>query len=148
MRFGKRNGVPIHAIFAKEVGLLIHAKIVDAQAHQIFAPGSIPAIPFLEKFFGATAVHIPIGQVRDTLYYDVLIFWTYLVAPCQASDSAHLPNERIRLQNLMVGRKVFKSFLEEVAAPRPSRKADQWVRVRLATKYFQNTIFAKYNCSM
>jgi di- and tripeptidase len=55
--------------------------------------GSIPAIPFLEKIFDARAVHIPMGQ---------------------ASDNAHLPDERMRLQNLSAGRKVIKRFLQGI----------------------------------
>ena len=56
--------------------------------------GSIPAIPYLEKRFGACAVHIPIGQ---------------------ASDNAHLPNERIRLENLTRGKRVLKRTLMKLA---------------------------------
>ena len=52
--------------------------------------GSIPAVPFLEKFFGARVVHIPLGH---------------------SSDNAHLPNERIRMQNLVGGQRVFRNFL-------------------------------------
>jgi len=49
--------------------------------------GSIPAIRFLEKEFGAPAAHLPCGQ---------------------ASDNAHLDNERLRLVNLYRSRDVFK----------------------------------------
>ncbi|KAK8052625.1 di- and tripeptidase DUG2 [Apiospora saccharicola] len=48
--------------------------------------GSIPAIRFLEKEFGAPAAHLPCGQ---------------------ASDSAHLDNERLRVTNLLKSREVF-----------------------------------------
>ncbi|KAL2759293.1 hypothetical protein ACRALDRAFT_2030626 [Sodiomyces alcalophilus JCM 7366] len=48
--------------------------------------GSIPAIRFLEKEFGAPAAHLPCGQ---------------------ASDSAHLDNERLRVLNLMKSREIF-----------------------------------------
>lgn len=48
--------------------------------------GSIPAIRFLEKEFGAPAAHLPCGQ---------------------ASDAAHLENERIRLLNLLKSREIF-----------------------------------------
>lgn len=48
--------------------------------------GSIPAIRFLEKEFQAPVAHLPCGQ---------------------ASDSAHLENERIRLVNLVNSRSVF-----------------------------------------
>ncbi|KAK8068701.1 WD repeat-containing protein [Apiospora phragmitis] len=48
--------------------------------------GSIPAIRFLEKEFEAPAAHLPCGQ---------------------ASDSAHLDNERLRVTNLLKSREVF-----------------------------------------
>jgi di- and tripeptidase len=48
--------------------------------------GSIPAIRFLEKEFGAPAAHLPCGQ---------------------ASDSAHLDNERLRVLNLQKSRQIF-----------------------------------------
>ncbi|KAI1341134.1 glutathione degradosome [Xylariaceae sp. FL0016] len=48
--------------------------------------GSIPAIRFLEKEFEAPAAHLPCGQ---------------------ASDSAHLDNERLRVTNLMKSREIF-----------------------------------------
>lgn len=49
--------------------------------------GSIPSIRFLEKEFSAPAAHLPCGQ---------------------ASDSAHLDNERLRLVNLYRSREIFK----------------------------------------
>lgn len=61
--------------------------------------GSIPAVPYLEKTFGACAVHVPMGQ---------------------ASDSAHLPNERIRLENLMRGKSVMKRLLGKIVGHRRS----------------------------
>ena len=48
--------------------------------------GSIPAIRFLEKEFGAPAAHLPCGQ---------------------ASDAAHLDNERLRILNLLRSREIF-----------------------------------------
>lgn len=48
--------------------------------------GSIPAIRFLEKEFEAPAAHLPCGQ---------------------ASDNAHLENERLRLLNLLNSREIF-----------------------------------------
>jgi di- and tripeptidase len=48
--------------------------------------GSIPSIRFLEKEFGAPAAHLPCGQ---------------------ASDSAHLDNERLRVSNLYKSREIF-----------------------------------------
>lgn len=55
--------------------------------------GSIPAIRFLEKEFDAPAAHFPCGQ---------------------ASDSAHLDNERFRLVNLYKSREVFKKVFREL----------------------------------
>lgn len=55
--------------------------------------GSIPAIRFLEKEFGAPAAHFPVGQ---------------------ASDSAHLDNERLRLVNLYMGRDVMKKVFSRL----------------------------------
>ncbi|KAF2760251.1 beta-Ala-His dipeptidase [Pseudovirgaria hyperparasitica] len=55
--------------------------------------GSIPTIRFLEKEFGAPAAHLPIGQ---------------------ASDSAHLDNERLRLLNLYKGRDIFKKVFRDL----------------------------------
>ena len=52
--------------------------------------GSIPAISFLEKEFDAPAAMFPMGQ---------------------ASDNAHLDNERMRVENLYKGREVFKRVL-------------------------------------
>lgn len=49
--------------------------------------GSIPVISFLEKEFNAPAAMFPCGQ---------------------ASDNAHLDNERMRIQNLYNGREVFR----------------------------------------
>lgn len=43
--------------------------------------GSIPSLPFLEREYSAASVHFPMGQ---------------------ASDSAHLPDEKIRVDNLEV----------------------------------------------
>lgn len=55
--------------------------------------GSIPAIRFLEKEFDAPAAHLPCGQ---------------------ASDSAHLDNERLRLSNLYKSREIFKRVFREL----------------------------------
>jgi di- and tripeptidase len=55
--------------------------------------GSIPSIRFLEKEFGAPAAHLPCGQ---------------------ASDSAHLDNERLRLVNLFNAKKIFKEVFWEM----------------------------------
>lgn len=55
--------------------------------------GSIPAIRFLEQEFNAPAAHLPCGQ---------------------ASDSAHLDNERLRLLNLYNSRKIFQKVFQEL----------------------------------
>ena len=55
--------------------------------------GSIPGIRFLEKEFGAPAAHLPCGQ---------------------ASDSAHLDNERLRLLNLFNSKAIFKKVFREL----------------------------------
>lgn len=54
--------------------------------------GSIPAIRFLEKEFGAQAAHLPCGQ---------------------GSDNAHLDNERLRLLNLYKSREIFTKVFGE-----------------------------------
>lgn len=55
--------------------------------------GSIPAIRFLEKEFNAPAAHLPCGQ---------------------ASDSAHLDNERLRLVNLYKSKEIFRKVFREL----------------------------------
>lgn len=55
--------------------------------------GSIPSIRFLEKEFDAPAAHLPCGQ---------------------ASDSAHLDNERFRLVNLYRSKEIFKRVFGEL----------------------------------
>ena len=55
--------------------------------------GSIPAIRFLEQEFNAPAAHLPCGQ---------------------ASDCAHLDNERLRLLNLYNSRRIFKKVFQEL----------------------------------
>lgn len=55
--------------------------------------GSIPSIRFLEKEFGAPAAHLPCGQ---------------------ASDSAHLDNERIRVSNLYNSREILRRVFREL----------------------------------
>ncbi|KAL8933272.1 MAG: hypothetical protein Q9211_005873 [Gyalolechia sp. 1 TL-2023] len=55
--------------------------------------GSIPAIRFLEQEFEAPAAHLPCGQ---------------------ASDKAHLDNERLRLSNLHKSKDIFKRVFREL----------------------------------
>ncbi|KAG2340128.1 Zn-dependent exopeptidase [Suillus weaverae] len=62
----------------------------DVEPLLIREGGSIPSIPYLEKEFGCPALHLPLGQ---------------------STDQAHLPNERISLNNLSRGKSVIKRFL-------------------------------------
>jgi len=55
--------------------------------------GSIPPIRFLEKEFNAPAAHLPCGQ---------------------ASDAAHLHNERLRYLNLTKSREIFKTVFRKL----------------------------------
>lgn len=55
--------------------------------------GSIPPIRFLEKEFNAPAAHLPCGQ---------------------ASDAAHLDNERLRVVNLMKSREIFSTVFRKL----------------------------------
>ncbi|KAL8946961.1 MAG: hypothetical protein Q9222_006709 [Ikaeria aurantiellina] len=55
--------------------------------------GSIPAIKFLEQEFDAPAAHLPCGQ---------------------ASDKAHLDNERLRLSNLYKSKDIFKRVFRDL----------------------------------
>lgn len=57
--------------------------------------GSIPAIRFLETEFDAPAAHLPCGQ---------------------ASDNAHLDNERLRLVNLYQSKEIFKRVFRYLPA--------------------------------
>lgn len=71
----------------------VHAEWGVAPLH-ILEGGSIPGVAILEKELGAHAVHLPMGQ---------------------ASDHAHLPNERIRLVNLECGQAVVRRFFTTLA---------------------------------
>ncbi|KAF3908248.1 Beta-TrCP [Arthrobotrys entomopaga] len=55
--------------------------------------GSIPAVRFLEMEFGASAAHLPCGQ---------------------ASDAAHLDNERMRVANLYKSKSIMKKVFVEL----------------------------------
>ncbi|KAF9729742.1 hypothetical protein PMIN02_006935 [Paraphaeosphaeria minitans] len=68
-------------------------KFVAQKPLYIREGGSIPSIRFLEKEFDAPAAHLPCGQ---------------------ASDSAHLDNERLRLVNLYNSKKIFKKVFSEL----------------------------------
>ncbi|GAA5844298.1 hypothetical protein JCM9279_001759 [Rhodotorula babjevae] len=57
--------------------------------------GSIPSLPFLEREFGADAVHFPMGT---------------------SSDSAHLPDERIRVLNLENGKEIVSKWFTKLAS--------------------------------
>ncbi|KAL6714496.1 hypothetical protein ACLMJK_007921 [Lecanora helva] len=70
-----------------------HKKILPEKPLYIREGGSIPAVRFLEQELNAPAAHLPCGQ---------------------ASDSAHLDNERLRLLNLYNSRKIFKKVFQEL----------------------------------
>ncbi|EAQ85317.1 hypothetical protein CHGG_09331 [Chaetomium globosum CBS 148.51] len=55
--------------------------------------GSIPPIRYLEKEFNAPAAHLPCGQ---------------------ATDAAHLDNERLRVMNLMKSREIFSTVFRKL----------------------------------
>jgi di- and tripeptidase len=55
--------------------------------------GSIPPVRFLEKEFNAPAAHLPCGQ---------------------ASDAAHLDNERLRVLNLLKSREIFNTVFRKL----------------------------------
>ncbi|CAI6331673.1 unnamed protein product [Periconia digitata] len=78
-----------HTAPASEAG----SKTTPQKPLYIREGGSIPSIRFLEKQFDAPAAHLPCGQ---------------------ASDSAHLDNERLRLLNLCKSKGIFKRVFEEV----------------------------------
>jgi acetylornithine deacetylase/succinyl-diaminopimelate desuccinylase-like protein len=52
--------------------------------------GTMPLTPILERLLDAPAIHIPLGQ---------------------CSDGAHLPNERIKAENLIQGKNVLREFI-------------------------------------
>ena len=82
--------VPVNAVDTEPPSF--DAKLLPQKPLYIREGGSIPSIRFLEQEFNAPAAHLPCGQ---------------------ASDSAHLDNERIRLLNLYNNREIFKKvFLE------------------------------------
>lgn len=56
--------------------------------------GTIPITNRLEKMLNAPAIHLPIGQ---------------------STDSCHLHDERIRVENLMLGKNVVSEFFLELA---------------------------------
>jgi di- and tripeptidase len=58
--------------------------------------GSIPTIRFLEKEFSAPAANLPCGQ---------------------ASDNAHLDNERMRIENLYKSREIFRYVFANLVKP-------------------------------
>lgn len=55
---------------SKEYGAALKAleKVWSTKPLLVREGGSIPAIPFLESEFKANAVHIPMGQVRLSIY--------------------------------------------------------------------------------
>ena len=97
------NRIEMHVVhradwWQRSVGLPYWGALADAVEAEwgekpidIREGGSIPGIAILEKELGAQAVHLPMGQ---------------------ASDHAHLPNERIRLVNLSRGQSVVRRFFQ------------------------------------
>lgn len=74
-------------------GSLSNTKASPQKPLYIREGGSIPAIRFLEQEFDAPAAHLPCGQ---------------------ASDSAHLDNERLRLLNLYNSCEIFRKVFQEL----------------------------------
>eukprot|EP00050_Salpingoeca_kvevrii_P022695 m.130709 g.130709 ORF g.130709 m.130709 type:complete len:1157 (-) comp9793_c1_seq2:1936-5406(-) len=76
------------------------AKAINKVWHQppilVREGGTMPITSFLEQKLGASALHLPLGQ---------------------ASDGAHLANERISVKNLVNGKNVIKYLLRELASP-------------------------------
>ncbi|KAJ5129719.1 Peptidase M20 [Penicillium bovifimosum] len=68
-------------------GLAAAANVTKVTPMFIREGGSIPTIRFLEKEFSAPAANLPCGQ---------------------ASDNAHLDNERMRVENLYKSREIFR----------------------------------------
>ncbi|ODQ52565.1 glutathione degradosome [Saitoella complicata NRRL Y-17804] len=68
--------------------------MVDEHPLYIREGGSIPVVRWLEREFGAAATHFPCGQ---------------------RSDSAHLNDERIRLVNLIKGKRILKRTFQNLA---------------------------------
>ena len=58
--------------------------------------GTIPLTSYIEKNLNAPAIHFPLGQ---------------------SSDAAHLSNERVRLENLILGKKSLKTFFTKIGEP-------------------------------
>ncbi|CAK7209985.1 hypothetical protein SCUCBS95973_000635 [Sporothrix curviconia] len=79
------------AAAGKELEAAVAPKYKARRPLYIREGGSIPAIRFLEKQFGAPAAHLPCGQ---------------------ASDAAHLDNERLRVVNLLKSRTIFKQVFQ------------------------------------
>ncbi|KAI5778432.1 hypothetical protein EDC01DRAFT_731807 [Geopyxis carbonaria] len=87
-------GDPTNAAFRTAEAAVMHAWGGDKRPLYIREGGSIPGIRFLEKEFGAMAAHVPCGQ---------------------ASDGAHLDNERLRLENLWKAKEVFSEVFGGLA---------------------------------
>jgi di- and tripeptidase len=75
---------------------MAEAAITDVwgvQPRHVREGGTMPITAFLETLLKAPAIHLPLGQ---------------------ATDNAHLPNERIRYLNLINGKEVIKRILRQV----------------------------------
>ena len=81
--------------------------------------GTLPITAFLMHELGAPAIHVPLGLIRELIvvsskYYVVITYHQRIncdgVRAGQSSDSAHLPNERIRMENLWKGKVLYPAF--------------------------------------
>ncbi|KAK3897887.1 hypothetical protein C8A05DRAFT_47640 [Staphylotrichum tortipilum] len=90
-------GVPGNYIFRtlEEAVMKAWATLPEGERKPLYIRegGSIPPIRFLEKEFSAPAAHLPCGQ---------------------ASDAAHLGNERLRVMNLVKSREIFRSVFRRL----------------------------------
>ena len=80
--------------------VLIPLLLSDSVTDIAFDPcASVQVASALEKLLRAPALLLPMGQ---------------------ASDACHLANERLRCQNLLHGKNVIKSFIQELAGYLPT----------------------------
>jgi di- and tripeptidase len=97
----KANGTSSAATAPEAVTVTLPTNATDGEEEKpkcrkplyIREGGSIPPIRFLEKEFNAPAAHLPCGQ---------------------ASDAAHLDNERLRVLNLMKSREIFSTVFRKL----------------------------------
>eukprot|EP00744_Colponema_vietnamica_P013002 GILI01018241.1.p1 GENE.GILI01018241.1~~GILI01018241.1.p1 ORF type:complete len:296 (-),score=111.08 GILI01018241.1:170-967(-) len=103
-------GDPTSKFFKAAAGAI--EKVWGVSPMYVREGGTIRATPFLEQALQAPAVIIPLGQ---------------------STDRAHLENERLRVENLLKGQEVMRTFFVEAAAamghkistPAPTPSADK-----------------------